>query len=190
MRKVEKNSKDAAITYAMASDFCRIFTEEMSGLYQLSYLLTGDSARAEQCFVGGLEDCSGSNRVFKEWARSWARRTVIQNAIRLLKPAPAHSGSLSGRVSVEEPRPANHGNLLAALFELPVFNRFVFVMSVLEGMSDQDCQTLLDCSRREIVRARAQAVVRMAAFSGARPAEVASQSGALFNGAALQPQTA
>src|SRR3954465_5889770 len=112
MRKIEKNSKDAAITYAMASDFCRIFTEEMSGLYQLSYLLTGDSALAEQCFVGGLEDCSGSNRVFKEWARSWAKRTVIQNAIRLLRPSPAHSGSLPGRVSVGEPRPANHGNLL------------------------------------------------------------------------------
>ena len=30
------------------------------------------------------------NRVFKEWARSWARRTIIQSAIRLIAPRHPH----------------------------------------------------------------------------------------------------
>jgi DNA-directed RNA polymerase specialized sigma24 family protein len=190
MRKVQSNTRVSEATYAIAGDFCRIFTEEMNGLYQLSYLLTGDAARAEQCFVSGLEDCAGSNRVFKDWARSWARRTVIQNAIRLLQPSPGRLGSVNPAAFVDEEQSAPKSDLMAALLALPVFGRFVFVMSVLEGISDQECKTLLGCSRRDIVRARAQAVIRMATLSGTRTNEVASQSGSLFHGPALLPQTA
>ena len=56
--------------YATADDFRRIFDENMNSLYLLAFLLTADHGRAEQCFVSGLEDAVGSNRVFKEWAHS------------------------------------------------------------------------------------------------------------------------
>src|SRR4029077_19742039 len=72
--------------YASTADFERIFTEDMSGLYLLSLLLTGDRDRAEECFVAGVGESVKGNRVFKEWARSWARRTIIQSAIRLSVP--------------------------------------------------------------------------------------------------------
>jgi len=39
--------------YAVAGDFCRIFAEGMSGIYLLSFLLTGDRVKAEECFVSG-----------------------------------------------------------------------------------------------------------------------------------------
>lgn len=162
----------------------------MSGLYQLSFLLTGDPAKAEQCFVSGLEDCAGSNRVFREWARSWARRTIIQNAIRMIQPFPKSSDSLQGRVAVEEPTASKHGDVLAALFAVPTFERFVFVMSVLEGVSDQDCKTLLNCSRREIVRARAQSLIRMATLLGTPTQDVATRAGGMFKAPRLLPQTA
>src|SRR5260370_11679704 len=58
----------------------------MANLYWLSFILTADPGKAEQCFVSGLDDCSAGNQVFTEWARSWARRTVIKNAIRLISP--------------------------------------------------------------------------------------------------------
>jgi hypothetical protein len=66
--------------YASREDFRRIFTEDLDGLYQLSFLLTRDPQKAEQCFVGGLEDCLAGNPVFREWARSWAKRAIVQNA--------------------------------------------------------------------------------------------------------------
>jgi len=150
--------------YAGARDFCRIFAEEMSGLYQLAFLLTADPAKAEQCFVSGLEDCAGANRVFKDWARSWARRTVIQNAIRLIQPTRKQAGPSQTAIAGDETKTSHHSDLLAALFGVTTLERFVFVMSVLEGYSDQDCKALLGCSRQDIIRARAQALVRMATF--------------------------
>jgi hypothetical protein len=72
--------------YASTTDFERIFTEDMSGLYLLSLLLTGDGDRAEECFVASVGESTKGNRVFKEWARSWVRRTIIQTAIRLIAP--------------------------------------------------------------------------------------------------------
>ena len=72
--------------YAMRSDFCRIFEKDMNRLYLLSFLLTGDRTIAEQCFVGGLHIAQEGNQVFKEWAESWARRAIIQNATRMMRP--------------------------------------------------------------------------------------------------------
>ena len=77
--------EEKANQYASREDFHKIFSEDTNSLYQLSLLLTRDSAKAEQCFVSGLEDCVAGNSVFREWARSWAKRAIIQNAIRELK---------------------------------------------------------------------------------------------------------
>ena len=40
----------------------------------------------DRCFVSGLENCVEGTYVFRDWAQSWARRTIIQNAIRMLAP--------------------------------------------------------------------------------------------------------
>jgi hypothetical protein len=167
--------------YTVAGDFCRIFSENTNGLYWLSFLLTGDSAKAEQCFVSGLEDCLDANRVFRDWAESWARRTIIQNAIRVMQPAPERaavtSAWMSGSVVGE------HGDQkvpLADLLRLKTFERFVFVMSVLERYSDQECKTLLGCSRHDIVMARSQALKQMAASDNGSISEVARDAGKLF----------
>ena len=51
---------------------------------------------------------------------------------------------------------------LASILKLDVLERFVFVMSVLEGYSSQDCSILLGCSRKVIVDARARALEQLA----------------------------
>ena len=156
--------KGALPAYAIAGDFCRIFTEEMNGLYLLAFLLTAGRETAERCFVRGLEESVKSNRVFKEWARSWARRTIIQSAIRIVQPIRQYSRRLSPRDPVtgkvtEPERPWR----LATILGLNTFERFVFVMSVLERLSDQDCKILLGCSREDVVDARARALESIAA---------------------------
>jgi hypothetical protein len=47
---------------------------------------------------------------------------------------------------------------IAAVLALPSFDRFVFVMSVLERYSDQDCSVLLGCARRDVLAARTRAL--------------------------------
>ena len=49
-------------------------------------VLTADPEKAEQCFVAGLDDSIHGTPVFKEWARSWSKRMIIKNAIRLIAP--------------------------------------------------------------------------------------------------------
>ena len=134
-----------------------MFAEGRNDLYRLSFQLTGDHDKAEQCFVAGREDCVKATRVFKEWARSWARRTVIQNAIRELKPRPSIASSSSFTVPIYIGEWAGDVDThleLDAVLALDVFERFVFVMSILEGYSEHDCSLLLGCTRRHIEEAR------------------------------------
>ena len=154
--------EEQANRYASREDFHTIFSEHRTELYQLSFLLTRDPARAERCLVSGIEDCVTENRVFREWARSWAKRTIVQNAIRELKPRPSHSNSpLSGAVFPDinqlSSGPGGHFAMDAVL-GLDDFERFVFVMSVLEHYSEHDCGVFLGCSAREVREARGRAL--------------------------------
>jgi len=142
--------------YASVADFQRIFDEDMNSLYLLSLLLTGAREKAEQCFISGLQEATKENPVFKEWARSWARRMIVLNAVRVMEPRPtAGSGgsnsALLNTLSAEQ-RP------FAAILELEPFDRFVYVMSVLERYSDQHCAVFLGCSRQDILTARSRAL--------------------------------
>ncbi len=158
----KKNANRAAnqesTAFATGADFCRIFSDGMSNLYQLSFLLTANHSIAEKCFVLGLEDSTMGNTVFKEWAQSWARRTIIRNAIRMIQPR-SNDGRLSSSAPDYGVRQLNTEPVeVAAIVELPAFERFAFVMSVLERYSDQECSLLLSCTRREVVAARVRAL--------------------------------
>jgi DNA-directed RNA polymerase specialized sigma24 family protein len=152
-------SVDRAVEYASAGDFCRIFHEDMSGLYWLALTLTADEAKAEQCFVTSLEECIDRNSVFKDWARSWSRRVVIKNAIRRASPLAVTPNGPSANV-VTETIPSTD-RALDALRSLRPLDRFVFVISVLEGYADRDCATLLGCSSAEVVKARRRALLQL-----------------------------
>jgi hypothetical protein len=152
--------------YASHEDFHTIFNEDLKELYQLSFLLTSDPAKAERCLVSGLEDCVSGNRIFREWARSWAKRTIVQSAIRELKPRPSQSNSRLFRATFsamdEHSRgPSGHFEI-DALLRLADFDRFVFVMSVLEHYSEHDCALLLGCSARDIREGRTRALKELA----------------------------
>ena len=129
----------------------------MNRLYLLSFLLTTDRTTAQRCFVRGLDDSLRGNPVFKEWARSWARRMIIQNAIQMIGPRPDRNPAHS--VSDQNVR---HAMTISAEIEaiagLPAFERFAFVMSVLERCSDQECAVLLGCTRADVIAARARAL--------------------------------
>jgi len=146
--------------YASSDDFCRIFYERTDELYQLSFLLTGDHEKAEHCFVSGLENSVKGNRVFKEWARSWARRAVIQCAVRVVNPKPMEVGGPSTSNSSRNTWAVEQEEM-AAILELRPLERFVYVISVLEHYSDQDCSVLVGCARRDVVMARIRALQQL-----------------------------
>jgi DNA-directed RNA polymerase specialized sigma24 family protein len=156
---MKTSQKHQPTPYATHTDLCRVFEEEMNSLYLLSFLLTADHKRAKQCFVSGLENATEGPPVFREWANSWARRTIIQSAIRFLnlRPADEHSAHLIERSFDDATFPTNQAQITAIL-ELPSFERFVFVMSVLERYSNQECSLLLGCARQDVIAAQTRAL--------------------------------
>jgi len=156
----QERSFGRATQHASAGDFCSVFHQDMDVLYWLALTLTSDESKAEQCFVSGLEECIEGNAVFEEWARSWSRRVVIKNAIRLMSPRPGMT--FPPPVIRQQERPHTQAEVaLAALAHVSPFDRFVYVMSVLEGYSDRDCATLLRCLSTDVAEARVRALQRV-----------------------------
>src|SRR5579864_1526984 len=150
--------------YATCQDFLRVFDEDMRGLYQLSFLLTGDPEKGERCFVTGMEDCAKENRVFREWARIWAKRVIAQNAIRELTPRWKYSSSSSVPAVFAHYQqlggPSRHFDRDSVL-GIADFERFVFVLCVLEHYREHECALLLGCSAREVREARTRAIAEL-----------------------------
>src|ERR1700731_4453983 len=160
--------------YATREDFRRILSEDTDSLHRLSLLLTRDSVKAERCFVGGLEDCVAANLVFRDWARSWAKRAIIQNAIREMNPRPRQSNPASPTIFVDMDQlssgPGKYFEIDAVL-GLEDHERFVFVMSVLEHYSEHDCAFLLRWSVSEVREARTRALKELADSPHMEPSE-------------------
>ena len=152
--------------YATRSDFCRIYVEQMNGLYLLSLLLTADPQKAEQCFLSGFEESVSNYAVFKDRAYLWARRSIIVRAIQLLGPRPTDENeSNEARLSppIEKvPAEVQANPNLVGIVRLNSFERFVFIMSVLEMYSHQECSLLLGCFRRDVINARTAAIRSLA----------------------------
>jgi DNA-directed RNA polymerase specialized sigma24 family protein len=151
--------KQTTTPYATQADFRRVFQEDMNRLYLLSLLLTGERDLAEQCFVSGPRMSSEGNPVFKEWATSWARRTIILTAIRMVRPRLGDPQRFSVPPKSAGPSAISRAEI-ANIIALPPFERFVFVMSVLECYTEQECSLLLGCTRREAMEARERALRR------------------------------
>jgi hypothetical protein len=153
----------SADAYATAADFERIFTDDMSGLYLLSFLLAGEPDKAETVFAAGVEECTSGKRVFKEWARSWARRSIIQSAIRIIGPLQNSQNVVqnSAVASALQRLPLALQAEASAIIELAPLERFVFIMSVLERYSDHDCSILLAYARKDVIAARARALQQL-----------------------------
>jgi hypothetical protein len=159
LRCTNRSKSSIAGEYATTDDFRKLFTEGPVGLYLLSYLLTGNLEKAERCIVAGIENVVKSNSVFKEWARSWTRRATVQNAIRMMTLRPDHAARTIGSPDLGDRLQGTQETdaTIATVLALEDFERFVFVLSVLERYSDQDCSLLLSCSREEVGEARMRA---------------------------------
>ena len=169
VKVTQKHKNGRSDEYATRSDFCRIYLEQMNSLYLLSLLLTADPQTAEQCFVVGYDDSVNNKFVCKERANLWVRRCIILHAIRSLCPRPsddnefneARLSQLIGDVPAEVRAYPNFARIVG----LNSFERFVFIMSILEKYSDHECSLLLGCVRRDVINARTAAIRHLASVA-------------------------
>jgi DNA-directed RNA polymerase specialized sigma24 family protein len=146
-------------------DIQKIFTKNMGSLYLLALLLTGDQEKAEQCFVASVADSVSATNAFRQWAHAWAKRAIIQNAVRVTHPSLGNANlSAANDFRADNNQPNLADPHFAAVLKLQDFDRFVFVISVLERYSDLSCALLLGYSVQEIRRARTKAFERLTEF--------------------------
>ena len=142
--------------YATRADFAEVFENDFEPLYRLAFLLTANHVDAERCFAAAIEDVFEKSVVLKDWARSWIKRSLIKNAIRIVFPeSPMHEDrNLWSETPDSDPE-------VSALTLLPPIERFVFVMVMLEGYSIRECSVLLNCSVERVRHARIDALQRL-----------------------------
>jgi hypothetical protein len=139
---------DAGIT-----DYAEIFIDQMNCLYLLSFLVTADRQVAERCFSKALDEYVEARGGFIEWTKQDGRRAVIRRAVEIMRPAPKQAHSWSYHRNTRPLVSAAH-QPFAAIISLNVFERFVFVMSVIEGLPEQECATLLNCDIQDVAIGR------------------------------------
>jgi DNA-directed RNA polymerase specialized sigma24 family protein len=148
-------------------DPCAIFHDQIDQLYTLALLLTGDHQQAERCFVAGLEGSLEGRPLAQEWAESWARRMIVNHAIRMVSPRPdgarfAENAQPAGSTRQPFEAAADSDGLVTVITGLRPFERFVYVMSVLEGYSSGACAMLLHCKVTDVANARIRALQQLA----------------------------
>jgi hypothetical protein len=102
-------------------------------MHLLSFLLTADPTKAEECFVCGLSDCVEGRYVFRDWVQSWARRTIIQNAIRMLAPRKNHwrvAEAPRDPVNCSFGRTPEAGYAIGSILRLEDFERYCMSLSL------------------------------------------------------------
>jgi hypothetical protein len=160
--------------YATSEDFRKLFAEDVMSLYLLSFLLTANHEDAERCFVSGLADCVDGNSVFKAWANAWAREMIVRNATGIVTPhaRPAAPAASASRLAKEEKSPTIplRDVPFASVLALEDFERFVYVLCVLERYPDESCAVLLGTSKEEIRETRIRALQHLTQNPKTNPA--------------------
>ena len=154
-----RKRQHAINTCAGKEDFVGLFESERVTLKRLALLLTANSHLANQCLVLALRDCIEQSSVAKGWVLTWTRRVVIRNAISLVmgyggQPLmeTTHDAEKDMVVFSAEESPAPIADDQPIL-DLPKFDRFVFVICILERCSLNDCALLLGSSPRDVFEA-------------------------------------
>ena len=163
---------DRGDEYACPDDFQHVFTERITSLYKLSFLLTGNRVDAERCFVAAFDDMIELTSVPKHSVRSRAKRSIVEKAVYALKPRLEEKpdGSLLWRdIPARDYVETFTGpkTVIRRVLSLRTFERFVFVLCLLERYSVEECAVFLGCDVRDVVEGRTRALIRIAS-SGAR----------------------
>ena len=155
-----RKSANERYEYAGRKDFVSLFERERVSLQRLALLLTLNPQSARRCLIGAFRDCIASSSVSKEWVPSWTRRMVIRNAISLVMspegPSFINTIEEADNGSIAFFPDDSVGAIAAAesIFDLPEFDRLVFVICVFERYSMHDCALLLGRSLRDTIEAQ------------------------------------
>jgi len=150
--------------YANWSDFCQVFESNEKEFYLLAFLMTADDQMAEACVLVAMEESCKERNIFRGWEKVWSKRCIIIKAISAIASRP-----LSRDRRLEDGgtrlRELELGNFLGAVVRLEPAERGVFVVTVLERYSVQECSLLLGRSPDSVKDLKLQAIGHLSEFA-------------------------
>jgi len=131
-----------------------MWLDEMAELYLLAFMLTADKVTAEQCVLDAVDEYLISSELsLIDWVKSRARHAVIKCAVQRATPKAkaVYTWSVPGgtRASIS----SSH-QPFAVITALSAFERFVYVLTMLEGYEVDECADVLKCLPAEVVAAQ------------------------------------
>ncbi len=159
-RNSKPHLRDFLDDYATCTDFCEVFRRNTTHLYLLAFLLTANHQEAQECFVGAMDNAFAERNVFKGWEESWSKRCLIEHAIGAIIFQP---GRREARRDVWfQDGEIGFRTFLDAVTQLKSAERFVFVMTELEGYSAKETALLLHRTLESVHNLRIEALQRLA----------------------------
>jgi DNA-directed RNA polymerase specialized sigma24 family protein len=149
----------------------RIFSEHMSELYWLAFLLTGDRERSVQAFTGAMQG-DAKPPAFEKFMLSWARKLVIVSALGTIRRELRESASRTrpatgfeiaglGRMASVDRASLSKRELEEVLLAMDVLQRCVVILTLLEGLPMKEAAGLLGVDENTVKAAQARGVSEM-----------------------------
>src|SRR5712692_5665178 len=160
-RNSRPHFRDFRDGYATCRDFCEAFRRNTTQLYLLAFLLTANHQEAQECFVGAMDKAFAKRNVFKGWEESWSNRCLIEHAIGAIIFQPGRPEARRD-VWFQDEGEIRFRTLSDGVTQLKSTERFVFVMTVLEGYSAKETALLLDRTPESVHDLRIEALQRLA----------------------------
>jgi DNA-directed RNA polymerase specialized sigma24 family protein len=160
-RNPKPHVRDFRDDYATCTDFCEVFRKNTTQLYLLAFLLAANHQEAQECFVGAMGKAFAQKNVFKGWEESWSKRCLIEHAIDAIIFQPGRRETRRD-VWFQDEGEIWFRTLSDRVTQLKSTERFVFVMTVLEGYSAKETALLLDRTPESVHNLRIEALQRLA----------------------------
>lgn len=153
-------------SYATDDDFEQLFVAEITDFFRLSLQLTATAQKAHRCLIHAMRDCFGKSTISRGFARVWARRMIMRNAIRLVLGIDNDTASETESELHLQPSKYRIVELQesVAILELSDFDRLAFVICVLERLLILDCALLMRSSPNDVNAAIIRVTNRIASL--------------------------
>jgi hypothetical protein len=132
----------------------QMWIDKMAELYLLAFMLTANKETAEQCMLDAMDEYLNSSAPsLIDWMRNKGRQAVIERAVQRVNPRVKASYGWTIPTGTRSPSAPGH-QPFAVITALGTFERFVYVLTVLEGYDEEECAGVLECRRADVVAAR------------------------------------
>jgi DNA-directed RNA polymerase specialized sigma24 family protein len=156
--------------YEAHQELIEIFEKNSSELYQLAFLLTGNTDRSVEAFSKAIDYDDEENPVFGGFMNAWARKLIIVEALGTMEKELRVSKQRVARTAADEAAGDANWKRRAhiareefeeAVVAIDAFPRCAMLLTIFEGMSIEGAASLLNTDESSTAAAQRIGIVQL-----------------------------